>query len=36
VTVNDDNAILRRNRLCLLRRVCDVMAPVANLSKLEG
>jgi glycyl-tRNA synthetase beta chain len=36
VTVNDDNAILRRNRLCLLRRVCDVMAPVADLSKLEG
>jgi glycyl-tRNA synthetase beta chain len=36
VTVNADNALLRRNRLCLLTRVRTVMARVAAFGAIEG
>lgn len=36
VTVNDDNDIVRRNRLCLLNRVKKVMEQVAVFSAIEG
>jgi glycyl-tRNA synthetase beta chain len=36
VTVNADSAILRRNRLCLLRRVRAAMERVAMFSAVEG
>jgi glycyl-tRNA synthetase beta chain len=36
VLVNADNAILRRNRLCLLHRVRQTMARVADFGALEG
>jgi glycyl-tRNA synthetase beta chain len=36
VTVNADNPILRRNRLCLLNRVREVMGRVADFGALEG
>ncbi len=36
VTVNDDNDVVRRNRLCLLNRVRKVMEQVAVFSAIEG
>ncbi|MEM6441551.1 MAG: glycine--tRNA ligase subunit beta, partial [Pseudomonadota bacterium] len=36
VTVNSDNEILRRNRLCLLNRIRVLTQNVADLSALEG
>jgi len=36
VTVNDDNDVVRRNRLCLLNRVKKVMEQVAIFSAIEG
>lgn len=36
VQVNTDNAIVRRNRLCLLNRIRVVMHRVADFSALEG
>ncbi len=36
VTVNDDNDVVRRNRLCLLNRVKKVMEQVAVFSAIEG
>lgn len=36
VTVNDDNDIVRRNRLCLLNRVKKVMEQVPVFSAIEG
>ncbi|MEM9138937.1 MAG: DALR anticodon-binding domain-containing protein, partial [Pseudomonadota bacterium] len=36
VTVNADNQIVRRNRLCLLTRVRTVMEQVAVLEAIEG
>jgi glycyl-tRNA synthetase beta chain len=36
VTVNADDALLRRNRLLLLSRIRDGLAAVANFAKLEG
>ncbi|MEM7547266.1 MAG: glycine--tRNA ligase subunit beta [Pseudomonadota bacterium] len=36
VTVNDENDIVRRNRLCLLNRVKVVMERVAVFSAIEG
>ena len=36
VTVNADNAIVRRNRLCLLNRIRGVMQRVAAFSAIEG
>ncbi len=36
VQVNADSQIVRRNRLCLLNRIRDVMGRVARFEKLEG
>lgn len=36
VTVNADNQILRRNRLCLLTRIRHVMSQVAVWDRIEG
>ncbi len=36
VTVNDENAIVRRNRLCLLNRIREAMHKVAIFSAVEG
>ena len=36
VTVNADNQVVRRNRLCLLNRVKAVMEKVAIFSAIEG
>jgi glycyl-tRNA synthetase beta chain len=36
VQINIDNAIIRRNRLCLLSRIKEVMHKVANFSKIDG
>ncbi|MEK9660995.1 MAG: glycine--tRNA ligase subunit beta [Alphaproteobacteria bacterium] len=36
VTVNIDDAALRRNRLCLLARIQQVMNRVADFSQIEG
>lgn len=36
VTVNSDNKIVRRNRLCLLNQIRVTLGRVADLSKLEG
>ncbi|MFN3613475.1 MAG: glycine--tRNA ligase subunit beta [Rubrimonas sp.] len=36
VVVNSENAIVRRNRLCLLHRVREVMGRVADFGALEG
>jgi glycyl-tRNA synthetase beta chain len=36
VTVNTDDAALRRNRLCLLARIQQVMNNVADFSQIEG
>ena len=36
VTVNAENSILRRNRLCLLNRIRDVMRQVAVWEAIEG
>jgi glycyl-tRNA synthetase beta chain len=36
VIVNAENAIIRRNRLCLMHRVRSVMAQVADFGALEG
>ncbi|MDF2234951.1 glycine--tRNA ligase subunit beta [Albimonas sp. CAU 1670] len=36
VVVNSDNAIIRRNRLCLLNRIRTVMLRVAAFGALEG
>ncbi|MEL6125381.1 MAG: glycine--tRNA ligase subunit beta [Pseudomonadota bacterium] len=36
VQVNTDNAVVRRNRLCLLNRIRAAMAPVARFEALEG
>lgn len=35
-TVNSDNAVVRRNRLCLLHRIRSVMNRVAVFSSVEG
>jgi glycyl-tRNA synthetase beta chain len=34
--VNDDNPIVRRNRLCLLHRIRTICGGVADLTKVEG
>ncbi|MEP3345363.1 MAG: glycine--tRNA ligase subunit beta [Litoreibacter sp.] len=36
VQVNDDNQIVRRNRLCLLHRIRVICGGVADLTKVEG
>lgn len=36
VVVNSDNAVVRRNRLCLLNQIRVLAAPLADFSKLEG
>ena len=36
VTVNAENQTLRRNRLCLLRRITEATARVADFSAIEG
>ncbi len=36
VKVNDDNAMIRRNRLCLMHRIRSVMNQVALFSSIEG
>ena len=36
VQINIDNSIIRRNRLCLLNRIKEVMHKVANFSKIDG
>ena len=36
VTVNCDDAALRRNRLCLLSTISNTMDRVADFSKIEG
>ncbi|MGB0505994.1 MAG: glycine--tRNA ligase subunit beta [Pikeienuella sp.] len=36
VTVNADNAIVRRNRLCMLNRVTKIMERVTMFSAIEG
>ncbi|MGF1659958.1 MAG: glycine--tRNA ligase subunit beta [Rubrimonas sp.] len=36
VTVNAENGILRRNRLCLLRRIRSAMEQVALFAQIEG
>ncbi|MEM9780419.1 MAG: DALR anticodon-binding domain-containing protein, partial [Pseudomonadota bacterium] len=36
VKVNDDNPIVRRNRLCLLNRIRVIMGRVAVFSAIEG
>jgi glycyl-tRNA synthetase beta chain len=36
VQINSDNSIIRRNRLCLLSRIKEVMHKVANFSKIDG
>ena len=36
VQVNDENAILRRNRLNLLSRIRTICLQVADLTRLEG
>ncbi len=36
VQVNSDNQVVRRNRLCLLGRIRDVMHQVAIFSEIEG
>ncbi len=36
VQVNTDNAIVRRNRLCLLNRIREVMGRVARFDVIEG
>lgn len=36
VIVNSDNQIVRRNRLCLLTRVCQIMRQVAIWDAIEG
>jgi len=36
VKVNDDNPIVRRNRLCLLNRIRAVVGQIADLTLLEG
>ena len=36
VTVNADNAIFRRNRLCLLTRIRSVMRQLAVWDAIEG
>ncbi|MXU65516.1 glycine--tRNA ligase subunit beta [Oceanomicrobium pacificus] len=36
VQVNSDNQIVRRNRLCLLNRIRQVMGQVADFTRLEG
>ncbi len=36
VQVNTDNAIMRRNRLCLLNRIREVMGRVARFEVIEG
>ena len=34
--INDDNAIIRRNRLCILNRIRVMFGGVANFTKVEG
>ena len=34
VLVNVDNSLLRRNRLCLMNRICEVMCRAADFSRL--
>ena len=36
VTVNDDNPIVRRNRLCVLNRIREDTIKVADFSRIEG
>ena len=36
VQINCENQIVRRNRLCLLNRIREVMAPVARFELLDG
>ena len=36
VKINSENPIIRRNRLCLLNQIKNVMHTVANFSKIEG
>ncbi|RLJ60166.1 glycyl-tRNA synthetase beta chain [Litoreibacter meonggei] len=36
VQVNDENQIVRRNRLCLLHRIRTICGGVADLTKIEG
>jgi glycyl-tRNA synthetase beta chain len=36
VTVNTDNQIVRRNRLCLLNRIRATLGRVADLTRIEG
>ena len=36
VKINIDNSIIRRNRLCLLNQIKEVMHKVANFSKIDG
>ena len=36
VQVNADNAMIRRNRLCLLHRIRTIMQSVAMFGALEG
>ncbi len=36
VQVNTEHAIIRRNRLCLLNRICEVMGQVARFERCAG
>ncbi len=36
VMVNVDSSILRRNRLCLMNRICEVMCKVADFSRITA
>jgi glycyl-tRNA synthetase beta chain len=36
VTVNDNDAEVRANRLCLLNRIREAVHTVADFSKIEG
>ena len=35
VTVNDDNQVIRRNRLCMLNSIKEVCCAVAELSRIQ-
>ena len=34
--INSENAIIRRNRLCLLNRIRNLFARIADFGKIEG
>jgi glycyl-tRNA synthetase beta chain len=36
VKINDDNPVIRRNRLNLLHRLCALALQTADLTRIEG